>query len=30
VVLAVLDLGAWKVVSRLFDRERLLTRFGGS
>lgn len=30
VALAVLDLGAWKVVSRLFDRERLLTRYGGS
>jgi len=28
-VLAVLDLGAWKVVSAMFDRERLLTRYGG-
>jgi ABC-2 type transport system permease protein len=30
VVLVVLDAGAWKIVSRLFDRERLLTRYGGS
>ncbi len=28
--LAVLDLGAWKIVSAMFDRERLLTRYGGS
>jgi ABC-type Na+ efflux pump permease subunit len=30
VVLAMLDLGAWRIVSGLFDRERLLTRYGGS
>ena len=29
-LLAVLDLGAWKIVSAMFDRERLLTRYGGS
>lgn len=29
-LLAVLDLGAWKLVSAMFDRERLLTRYGGS
>lgn len=29
VLLAVLDLGAWRIVSALFDRERLLTRYGG-
>jgi ABC-type Na+ efflux pump permease subunit len=27
-ILVVLDLGAWRVVSGLFDRERLLTRYG--
>src|SRR5439155_11272118 len=27
-VLVVFDLLAWRVVSRLFDRERLLTRYG--
>lgn len=30
VLLAVVDLGAWRVVSAVFDRERLLTRYGGS
>jgi len=30
VVLVALDAGAWKIVSRLFDRERLVTRYGGS
>jgi ABC-type Na+ efflux pump permease subunit len=30
VLLVVLDLGAWRVVSTLFDRERLLTRYGGT
>jgi ABC-2 type transport system permease protein len=30
VVLAVLDLGAWRIVSAVFDRERLLTRYGRS
>ena len=30
IVLAVLDLGAWRIVSALFDRERLLTRYGQS
>ena len=29
ILLAVLDLGAWRIVSALFDRERLLTRYGG-
>jgi ABC-type Na+ efflux pump permease subunit len=29
VLLSVLDLGAWRIVSALFDRERLLTRYGG-
>jgi ABC-2 type transport system permease protein len=29
VMLAVLDLGAWRIVSVLFDRERLLARYGG-
>ena len=29
-LLGALDLGAWRVVSRLFDRERLLTRYGRS
>ena len=28
VLLAALDLGAWRLVSALFDRERLLTRYG--
>jgi len=28
VLLAALDLGAWRIVSGLFDRERLLTRYG--
>ena len=27
-LLVVLDVGAWRIVSRLFDRERLLTRYG--
>ena len=27
-LLAALDLGGWRLVSRLFDRERLLTRYG--
>lgn len=27
-VLTVLDLGAWRLVSRMFDAERLLTRYG--
>jgi ABC-2 type transport system permease protein len=27
-LLAVVDLAAWRLVSRLFDRERMLTRFG--
>ena len=27
-MLVVLDVGAWRIVSRLFDRERLLTRYG--
>jgi ABC-2 type transport system permease protein len=27
-LLVVLDLAAWRVVSSLFDRERLLTRYG--
>ena len=27
-VLVVFDLLAWRVVSRMFDRERLLTRYG--
>jgi len=30
VVLVVLDAGAWRLVSRMFDRERLLTRYGRS
>jgi ABC-type Na+ efflux pump permease subunit len=30
VVLAALDLGAWRIVSAVFDRERLLTRYGRS
>lgn len=29
VLLAALDLGAWRIVAALFDRERLLTRYGG-
>jgi len=29
VLLLVIDVGAWRVVSGLFDRERLLTRYGG-
>jgi hypothetical protein len=28
-VLVGLDLVAWRIVSALFDRERLLTRYGG-
>jgi hypothetical protein len=28
ILLMVVDLGAWRVVSRFFDRERLLTRYG--
>ena len=28
-LLAFLDLGAWRIVSSFFDRERLLTRYGG-
>jgi ABC-2 type transport system permease protein len=28
VLLVVLDAGAWRIVSRFFDRERLLTRYG--
>ena len=28
-VLTVLDLAAWRIVSAFFDRERLLTRYGG-
>jgi hypothetical protein len=28
-LLVVIDAFAWRVVSRLFDRERLLTRYGG-
>jgi ABC-type Na+ efflux pump permease subunit len=30
VLLFLLDLGAWRIVSSLFDRERLLTRYGRS
>jgi ABC-type Na+ efflux pump permease subunit len=29
VLLAILDLVAWRIVSALFDRERILTRYGG-
>jgi ABC-type Na+ efflux pump permease subunit len=29
ILLVALDLGAWRIVSALFDRERLLTRYGG-
>jgi len=29
-VLVALDIGAWRIVSRLFDRERLLTRYGSA
>ncbi len=29
ILVAALDLGAWRIVSGLFDRERLLTRYGG-
>jgi len=29
-VLVVFDAGAWRVVSAMFDRERMLTRYGKS
>jgi hypothetical protein len=30
ILVALIDLGAWRLVSRMFDSERLLTRYGRS